>query len=250
MGVPLAMHSKTGAQRAPGPHWRAWLHTPSTGLIAGLTAAGVAAASASIALAITGDHVHEAGISAALADWITVPYVLAGLVAWWCRPDSRFGPLMVAAGLANFVTTLSWADTAVPFTLGQALDLLAPVLFLHVFLAYPSGRLEGRLERTIVGLGYLVAVGFELARMLLGEFGPLNLLEVVREPRAADIIRQVQLVLIAALALAGIAVLALRWRGATPALRRVLAPVIVPGGLALLMIASSSSLLPSPGRRS
>jgi hypothetical protein len=33
---------------------------------------------------------------------------------------------------------------------GAALDLVAPVLFLHVFLAYPSGRLIGRLERTLV----------------------------------------------------------------------------------------------------
>jgi hypothetical protein len=85
-----------------------------------------------------------------LNDWITLNFIGAGLIAWWRRSDSRFGPLMVAAGFVNFLATLDWASAAVPYTIGVALDLLAPVLFLHVFLAYPSGRLGGRLERTIV----------------------------------------------------------------------------------------------------
>ena len=69
-------------------------------------------------------------------------YVLCGLVAWSRRPASRFGPLMIAAGFANFLSTLSWTTNDVSFTIGQALDFVPPVLFLHVFLAFPTGRLE------------------------------------------------------------------------------------------------------------
>jgi signal transduction histidine kinase len=216
---------------------REWLDMPSTGLVATAAALGVAAGSASITLAHTSDHVHDPGISAALIDWITVPYVLAGLVAWVRRPDSRFGPLMVAAGFANFVTTLSWANVSVAVTIGQTFDLLPPVLFLHVFLAYPTGRLAGRVDRALVGLGYAVAIGLELVRSLLGEFGTRDLLGITSEPAAAEVVRKTQLLLIAALALAGIAVLAGRWKGASKALRRVLGPVVVPGALGLLMIA-------------
>lgn len=210
---------------------------PSTGLVATAAALGVAAGSASIALAHTSDHVRDPGISAALLDWITVPYVLAGLVAWTRRPDSRFGPLMVAAGFANFVTTLSWANYSVPVTIGQTFDLIPPVLFLHVILAYPTGRLAHRIDRLVVGLGYAVAIGLELVRSLLGEFGSRDLLTITSQPAAAEDVRKVQLTLIAALALVGVAILAGRWRGATPALRRVLGPVVVPGALGLLMIA-------------
>jgi signal transduction histidine kinase len=198
---------------------------------------GVAAGSASIALAHTSDHIRDPGISAALLDWITVPYVLAGLVAWARRPDSRFGPLMVAAGFANFVTTLSWANYSLPVTIGQTFDLIPPVLFLHVILAYPTGRLAHRIDRLVVWLGYSAAVGLELVRSFLGEFGAIDLLTVTSQPAAAEDVRKVQLTLIAALALGGIAILADRWRGATPALRRVLGPVVVPGVLGLLMIA-------------
>jgi hypothetical protein len=85
---------------------------------------------------------------------------------------------MIAAGFANCLTTLSWANASVPQTFGQAIDLVAPVLFVHVFLAYPSGRLHSRVERMIVVLGYAAAIGLEVVRMTLGEFGSKNLLEL------------------------------------------------------------------------
>ena len=77
--------------------------------------------------------------------------------------------------------------------MGQALDLVPPVLFLHVFLAYPTGRLNGRFERVLVLTGYATAISLELVRMFLGGFGPLNLLEVTSAPDAAATITRVQL---------------------------------------------------------
>ena len=132
----LARGADHRAAGAPGPP-----------VLWAIALAGCAAAAATMALALTSDHVAEPGLQAALMDWITLPYVVAGVIAWWRRPDSRFGPLMVAAGFTMFLSTLAWANRAVPFTIGQAFDPLPAVLFLHVFLAYPSGRLERRVER-------------------------------------------------------------------------------------------------------
>ena len=130
------------------------LRLPKALVLWALAVAGCAAVPSSFALTLTSEavsgEVGEPLVIAILTSWITVSYVLCGLVAWSRRPASRFGPLMIAAGFTSFLTDLSWTTTDVPFTIGQALDLLPPVLFLHVFLAYPSGRLPGRLERALV----------------------------------------------------------------------------------------------------
>ena len=203
----------------------------------GIALGGCLAAGASIVLALESDHVSEPGWRAGLTVWLGLPYILSGLIAWWRRPESRFGPLMVIAGFVTFVTTLQWTDADLPHTIGQAADLLPAVLFLHVFLAFPSGRLQTRLERTIVATGYVMAVGAELVGMALGGLGPKNLLEVVTEPGAAAVLLQVQLLALSALCLTGIAVLAAkRHRGGRP-LRRSMGLMIDSFALGLLMIA-------------
>ena len=167
----LASDAGIGAARAP--------NLSSVWVVA---LAGCAAAACSLALVLTSDAVNgavgEPLVFALLSSWITIAYVLGGLIAWLRRPASRFGPLMIAAGFANFLTELSWTTSDVPFTIGQMLDLLPPVLFLHVFLAYPSGRLQSRFERGLIVTAYATAIGLQLVGMSLGGFGPHNLLEV------------------------------------------------------------------------
>ncbi len=210
---------------------------PRTALVVALTLAGLAAAATSVVLALASDHVAEPGLQAALMDWITLPYIVGGLIAWWRRPESRFGPLMVAAGFAIFLSTLAWANHALPFTVGQAFDLLPAVLFLHVFLAFPDGRLRRGFERALLAAGYVIAFGLELVGMALGGFGPDNLLAVTAEPELAGVLLQVQLIALSALALAGIAVLAARRRSATRPPRRAVGLMIDAFALALVMIA-------------
>jgi signal transduction histidine kinase len=211
---------------------------PTQFVLCGIAFAGCLAAGLSVALALTSDHVAEPGLQAALMDWITLPYIVAGVIAWARRPDSRFGPLMIAAGFAMFLSSLAWANTAVLHTIGQTCDLLPAVLFLHVFLAFPSGRLEHRFERILVGTGYVTAFGLELVGMLLGGFGPDNLLEVVTEPGAAGTLLDVQLVALSVFCLAGVAVLAARRLGAGRPLRRSLALLVDAFALGLVMIAA------------
>lgn len=223
----LGSRADTDARGAPRP-----------AVLWAIALAGVAAAAASVGLALTSDHVQEPGLQAALLDWATLPYILAGLISWWRRPDSRFGPLMIAAGFLSFVPTLGWANVAVPFTIGEVFDLLPAVLFLHVFLAFPSGRLERRLERAVVMAGYVTALGLQLVAMGLGGSSPDNLLAVVTEPGAAESLARVQLVAISAVALAGIGVLAARRRHRGRPLRRSVALLVDSFALGLLMIAA------------
>jgi signal transduction histidine kinase len=220
----------TGAGRAPKPF-----------VLWAIALAGCAAAACSVWLAFASDHVAEPGLQAALIDWITLPYILGGLVAWWRRPDSGFGPLMVAAGFAMFLTSLQWANEAFPYTVGLAFDLIPPALFLHVFLAFPSGRLQRRLERIAVAAAYSAAVGLQLAKMLLGGVGRDNLVAVVTEPAAANTVQDIQLIALSALCLAGIALLAARRRGSGRPLRRAVALLV--DSFALGLVAISALLL-------
>jgi signal transduction histidine kinase len=209
---------------------------PSPAVLGAIAVAGGAAAATSVSLAFASDHVDQPGVQATLMVWMVLGYVFAGLVAWWRRPG-RFGPLMVAAGFGIFLSSLSWANGSVLFTIGILFDLLPAVLFLHVFLAFPTGRLESRFERSLVGVGYVTAFGVQLVAMALDGFGPDNLLAVTSDPKSAEWLSKAQLVVLAAVSLAGIGVLAARRLGAGRPLRRSLALLVDSFALGLVMIA-------------
>ena len=224
--VGLAQGTEAGAAGVPA--------RPVLWLIA---VAGVTAAVVSVVVALGSDQLSAPEVQGGLMAWITLSYVFAGLVAWWQRPHNRLGPLMIAAGFGVFLSSLASADRALPYTIGVVFDLVAAVLFLHVFLAFPSGRLEGRVERALVGIGYFTALGLQLVGMVLGGFGPDNLLAVFGEPETAYTLLRGQLLVLSAIALAGIAVLLVRRRRSGPHLRRSLAWLADSFALALLMIA-------------
>nr|WP_296075459.1 histidine kinase [uncultured Actinoplanes sp.] len=188
---------------------------PGRLLLAAVGLGGLAAVALSIALGVANDH----GAQAALFVWITTAYVLGGMVAWRRRPDSAFGRLLIAVGFGACLSNLSSASDPLAFTLGQACDLLVVGLFLHVFLAFPTGRLTTRTAKILVVAGYAVSVGLQLVVMLLGAFGPDNLLAVTHAPAVADVLHVVALLALAALLVAGVLVLVLRRRTGTP-LRR------------------------------
>src|SRR5690242_14082712 len=172
-----------------------------------------AAALGSCLLAFASDELSERGLQAALLNWITLPYILAGVIAWWRRPDSRFGPLMVGAGFTMFLSSLQWSSLGLPYTLGLAFDLLPAALLVHLFLAFPSGRLEGTPERVVVVAGYTAAVGVQLAKMLLGGAEAKNVLALVPASGVVKTLEDVQLVTLSVVCLAGVVVLAGRRHG-------------------------------------
>ena len=225
--VALAPRADAGPIRAP----------PKPAVLLAIALAGCAAAGFSVVSALTSDHVREPHAQAALIVWVILAYVLAGVIAWWRRPGIRLGPLMIAAGFGVFISMLGWSNVDLLRTIGQTLDFLPPILFLHVFLAYPSGRLEQPLERAIVAAAYVTGIGLGLVRMLLGGFGPDGMFQLTSEPSVADALLRVQLVSSAALAVAGIGVLVARRRGTGRPLRRSLALLHDSFAFALVMIA-------------
>ena len=209
---------------------------PSRGALLGVGIAGCAAAACSVWLAFSSDHVDEPAVQSALMVWMVLAYVLGGLVAWWRRPG-RFGPLMIAAGFTIFLSSLAWSNTDVFFTVGITFDLVAAVVFMHVFLAFPSGSLRSWPERALLGIGYVTAFGLQIVGLVLGGFGPDNALELVSEPGAAQDLFHVQLVVLSAVSLAAIVVLVVRRRSAGRPLRRSLALLVDSFAVVLVMIA-------------
>src|SRR5213592_862455 len=122
---------------------------PRLSVLRAVAVAGLATAAGSIALGLTNDGVS--GIQVALLEWISIPYIAAGLVAWWRRPDSRLGVLMVVGGFATGISGLAFAQFALPHTIGVIFDVLPAVIFLHVYLAFPEGRLRSHFERGLIG---------------------------------------------------------------------------------------------------
>jgi signal transduction histidine kinase len=199
-------------------------------------AAGVLTAVGVIALA-TGSGIEQPGLRAGLVVWVSLPYVLGGLVAWHRRPESRFGPLLIVAGFALPLTTLQWAGPALPFTVGSTLDLLPAVIFPLVFLAFPTGRLERRPERVLIGIGFVAALGGSATVQLLGGFDPRNLLAVASNQGLAETTQNVQLLTLAGVCLAGLGLLVARRRESGHLPRRPLALVVESFALGLLTFA-------------
>jgi signal transduction histidine kinase len=212
--------------RPPGPY-----------LLLAIAFGGCAAATYTVLSALESDYLSEPGLRAVFAVWVILPYIFGGLIAWWRRPENRFGPLMIAAGFGTFLAMLGWSNVDVLHTIGQTLNFLPPILFLHVFLAFPSGRLERPVERAIVGTAYVVGIGLGFFRMLLGGFGPNSVFELTNEPGVADALERVQLVTSSACALAGIGVLVARRLGTGQPLRRSMALLTDSFAVGLLMIA-------------
>ena len=209
---------------------------PSHRTVIALASAAVLGAAVIVWLAYTTEDLTRPGLRAALACWVTVPYVAAGLIAWRRRPDSGLGALMVTAGFVTFVNFLVWSEDDLLFTLGVATQFLPPVLFLHVFLAFPSGRLRALPDRVVVVAAY-AAAGLTVPALILGEEAPRNVLALIDAAGAAQTIQGLQLLLVSILSLAGVAVLIHRRRRDGPPLRASLGLLVDSFSLNLVMIA-------------
>ena len=89
--------------------------------------------------------------------------------------------------------------------------MLPAALFLHVFLAFPTGRLTTKAERLVVVSCYATALGPQLVKVMLGA-NPDSVFVVVDRPAIGNLVEQVQLVLVGLSLLAGAVLLYLRQR--------------------------------------
>jgi len=225
MGATVSPHAFVGPNE--GPSWPM--------LLSVATAAAVVAALL-IVLALTGQDVAGPALSAFLVCWLFIPYVAAGLIAWKRRPESKLGRLMVITGFLTAFSFLVWSAQPVFFSIGNAIQFLPPALYLHLFLAYPSGELRSKGDRWLVGAAY-AAIGITLLRMTFGEGDGRNLLAWFDEPEVVAILRTLQRVTVSALLVLGALRLILRRRHEGKPLRAAIAYVEDTFPLVLLMLA-------------
>jgi len=210
---------------------------PPPWAVAGIAAAALAAATGSVLLALTSDHVTRPWLQAGLFIWISLSYVLCGLVAWWRRPGSRLGMLMVVAGFGTALSNLAWSNDPVVQSIGLIFDLMPLVLFMHVFLAFPDGRLSTPFDRALVGCGYVTAIAGQVCVMAIGAFGADNLFTLVQWSGFATRAYHAILVILSALALAAVAVLVIRRRNRGRPRRRAVTLLVDAFALGLVMTA-------------
>jgi signal transduction histidine kinase len=209
---------------------------PPVGALVAVAFAGAVAAGGVIVLAATSTHLVRPRLQAFLVVWVTVLYVASGLLAWWRRPASRLGPLMQATGLLMALTSLQWSDNRLLITVGHLLDLLPAALFLHVFLAYPQGRLRTGAERVVLLTCYAATTFLQLVKAILGS-NPDSLVAVAANPQAANRVEHLQLATISLLLLLGVGLLAIRRRAPGLPARRAVNWTIDSFAIALVMLA-------------
>jgi signal transduction histidine kinase len=210
-----------------------------------LAIAGFVVLVAETELIATADFdVDDRGLWIALNGVIGGSFIGVGLFAWYRRPDTRIGTLMVATGFAWFVGNLSFTDPPLLFSVGQLLNNLFAAAAIHLLLAFPSGRLASRLDRVLVVSAYLLtSVGFLPAMLALNpdQLGcpdcPDNVMLIGNgDPSlvqtSVDVVSVLGILVISAV----IVRLVARWREATPPMRRVITPVLVAGATLMALL--------------
>jgi signal transduction histidine kinase len=160
-------------------------------------------------------------------------FAVCGLIAWRRRPDNRTGPLMTATGFGFFVTPLlTQIDSPVALTVAYWLPDIWLLFFLMILLtSLTGGRLRTRLDRLIVAV---TAVVLLVPLRLLFHDIEGNLFLVDPNPRLAEAMGTAQRLVVVGVILVTVAVIAARFRAASPARRRALLPSVA--GAACLVL--------------
>ncbi|MGD9957304.1 MAG: sensor histidine kinase [Candidatus Nanopelagicales bacterium] len=195
-------------------------------------AAGVAAA----LLVLAGDESPEpAAASAAVTVMVGWAFIGSGLAARRQRPENRLGILMVLIGFAWFATFLVEAEATVPATIGEALGSVYLAGFVLLVLAFPTGRLRGRLDRALVAAAVVLVTVVQVA-WLAAEGGVAD--AILQAQRAAGVV----------LSLFTVALLVRRWARASAPERRAVAPVlwVASAMFAALAVSVANDILGEP----
>jgi PAS domain S-box-containing protein len=184
-------------------------------------------------------------------------FAIAGLIAWRRRPGNRTGPLMVAIAFAWLAASMTDSRSDTVFTLGLVLANLWPGLLVHLLLAYPSGLLDRR-SKIVVAIAYADTLGLALLTLPFSQ--PRTDIAGVPRSAASNLAlishqHQVVFTLEALATVIAVPVIVLillevrrRWKSASPAARRVLAPLYATGAFAiamLLVLVVSSTIWPA-----
>ena len=204
----------------------------------------VVEASVAVAIIATSSQEESPWVTIGLAVTAGVAFVVSGLIALSRRPENRTGIYLAATGYVWFLGALADSDNEWVFTVGFLVGNLVWTPFTALVLAYPAGRLQTRFERALpIAVAVLLTVPAFL-RLLFDpnpasdrcDGCPGSAIVVAERPGLGAFFDL--LVTIFGLGLIGliVAILVRRWRSASPALRRLLRPVIGAGVATLVSI--------------
>jgi signal transduction histidine kinase len=210
--------------------------------------AAVVAGGAAAALIVSSDHIPNPGAGIAIGLLISWSFVGTGLYAWWRRPASRFGALLAAVGFTFMLGALTASDDSVVFTAGVLLANLYFVVFAHMLLAHPDGRLQERWHAWLLAAGYGLVVIGPMPQLLFG-FNermlescpdcPDSALLIERNDTLRDVFNALTSVIGVAIVAVVLAILLRHWRQATAPQRRAMAPVLWSGVAMLVLLATA-----------
>jgi signal transduction histidine kinase len=168
-------------------------------------------------------------------------WVAAAMAAYWRDPSGPMWKLLLASRAVSALGAIWVVNTSLTWTVWEATIGLGTVLFAHLVLAFPSGRLVSRYDRWLVIGSYAVLAVARLGFVLVwdprsGNCFPRCPVNPFLMWPSADLAwlfgpgLSLAIPLLAVLVAIG---LARRWLRASPALRRMLLPVALVAPLEL-----------------
>jgi PAS domain S-box-containing protein len=201
--------------------------------------------SAALALIATNGQSDRAWATVALEGVTGAAFVVAGLIALARRPENRTGIYLAATGYVWYFGALTELTNEWLFSIGFLLSDLIWVSFTALVLAYPTGRFESRLDRSLPLVAGALLLATSTCKLLFDptpapdrcDECPGSPIVVADRPAVADTVDVATSVVGLALIVLVVVLLARRWRRATPAARRVLWPVVGAGAATFLTVA-------------
>lgn len=207
--------------------------------------AAVLAGAGAVWLAAHGGRDRPTEPGAVLTALVGASLVGSGLGLWHTRPENRLGPVMVLTGFAWFAGLLIEASGPALYTIGMALEYVFIAGFVYLVLSFPSGRLQTRLDRAVVGAALLLTTLVTWLAMLFGQRRglrcgpgcPDNVIRVAHDNGLALALLNVVRVGGAVVIVTALVVMVRRWLRASAPQRRAVAPVLLAGAATFLALA-------------
>jgi len=213
---------------------------PPLSAIIALTAAGVAAAAATVWGVRTSTVLSAPEATALVKGVFIATYVAVGAYTWWRRPRSRLGLFVLSAAFLYAFTSLEASPRPWFFTFGRLGLAVLVLFFLYLFLCFPSDRISSQRERRFwgicaIGTAAIWSVAAVFADKLPrgGAFSdcattcPDNALQLVNTPHWVTRVIDVGVTALTAAALAALIVfLYLKARAPMPLRRRAVVPLL------------------------
>jgi hypothetical protein len=92
---------------------------------------------------------------------------------WEANPGNLIGPLLVAGKICFLCSAVRYISSPFWISVSWVAQLVASAVFAHLVLAYPSGRLSGRLDPSFVIAAYVYSVAFPVIELTVAPAGQL-----------------------------------------------------------------------------